>query len=338
MTRLSGRSATLYGAVLVVGIACGFALRGYTSTNELSVQVIREPQGKYTFINPLIGFSVGSKEDFEEYVGLERTLQATIASLQKKQKVHSASVYFRDMESGRWTGVNEEDLYSPASLYKVALMIAVLKYDEDNPDALEKHLTFTESRQSERLDYPPMKRGTYSVRELLDRLIRLSDNDAKDVLRDFVGAEAVSSVFTALRLAEPALSDVGDTMSARTYSRFFRTLYNSSYLNRNDSEYALRLLSQVGFKSGLVNGLPPEARTLPIAHKFGYRVVNDPTDSVTEELHDCGIVYLPSNPYFICIMTKGSNQNDLLDAIQLLSRVAYDAAIARKSTPSAPKS
>lgn len=112
-------------------------------------------------------------------------------------------------------------------------------------------------------------------------------------------------------------------MSARTYSRFFRALYNATYLSRVSSEYALQLLSRVEFRSGIVNGLPSEARTLTVAHKFGYRVFEDPTDAVTAEIHDCGIVYLPARPYFICIMTKGWKQTDLLDTIQRLSYTVY---------------
>ena len=72
---------------------------------------------------------------------------------------------------------------------------------------------------------------------------------------------------------------------------------------------------------------PPEARMLPIAHKYGYRAFEDPTDIVTEKLHDCGIVYVPKNPYFICIMTKGGKQTDLMDVIQLISRIVYKEVV-----------
>ncbi len=81
------------------------------------------------------------------------------------------------------------------------------------------------------------------------------------------------------------------------------------------------------FKSGIINGLPVEARALPVAHKFGYRTFPDPLDKVTEEIHDCGIVYVPDRPYFVCIMTKGFKQTDLMDAIQAISGLVYRETI-----------
>ncbi|KKW11712.1 MAG: Beta-lactamase class A [Parcubacteria group bacterium GW2011_GWA2_49_9] len=312
--------AVFFGA----GIAGGWFLRGAIA-KPAEPTIFREPSGKYKFIDPLIGFNVGEKDDFKEYGDLEKKLRTKIDTLKKAVKVHSVSVYFRDMENAHWTGVNEGELYSPASLYKVALMIAVLKQADSDSSLLKKELSYTGSKSPEKPDYPPMTVGkAYTIEQLLTRLIALSDNDAKAILRDRIGQEAVSAVFADLRLSEPALSETGDSMSARLYSRFFRALYNATYLSRVHSEYALSLLSQAEFKSGIVNGLPPEARTLTVAHKFGYRVIEDPTDTVTEEIHDCGIVYTPTHPYFVCVMTKGWKQTDLLDTIQLLSRLVYE--------------
>ena len=198
------------------------------------------------------------------------------------------------------------------------------------PGFLDERIVFKKSVSPREPNISPLEEGSaYTLRELVTRLITLSDNDARNLLRDKVGQEAVSSVFTDLRLSEPALNETGNSMSARTYSRFFRALYNATYLNRTWSEYALNLLSKVEFKSGIINGLPPEAQTLTVAHKFGYRVFPDPLDLVTEELHDCGIVYLPKHPYFVCVMTKGYDQTVLMDTIQLLSRTVYNEITAK---------
>ncbi|MDO8593927.1 MAG: serine hydrolase [bacterium] len=326
-------SLARYTLVLCVGVAGGWLLHDSLNTTSAATP-IREPQGKYRLIDPLIGFRVGDKSEFKEYKNLESKLTDEIALLTKKKKIHSVSVYFRDMQSGQWTGVNEEELYSPASLYKVALMMAVLKKAEGEPSLLDERIIFAKSLSAEKPDYTPMEIGrSYSVRELLTRLITLSDNDAKDLLRDRVGFESVSAVFTDLRLAEPALQEIGDSMSAQTYSRFFRALYNATYLSRADSEYALDLLSRVEFRSGIVNGLPSEARLFAIAHKFGYRVLPDALDGVTKELHDCGIVYAPEHPYFICIMTKGWENTDLYETIQALSSTAYTEVSAASIKP-----
>ena len=42
------------------------------------------------------------------------------------------------------------------------------------------------------------------------------------------------------------------------------------------------------------------------------------------ELHDCGIVYYPEHPYFLCVMTRGGDRPKLAAAIADVSKVAYD--------------
>ena len=88
------------------------------------------------------------------------------------------------------------------------------------------------------------------------------------------------------------------------------------------SEKALRLLSQPFFKKGLIAGLPAN---IPIAKKFGERSFSaapaDPTSQ--KELHDCGIIYYPSHPYLLCVMTKGNNFDRLADTIKDISQTVY---------------
>ena len=105
-------------------------------------------------------------------------------------------------------------------------------------------------------------------------------------------------------------------MSVYEYSRFFRILYNSSYLNNENSNKALEILSRVDFKSGLVAGTPAN---ITVAHKFGERENGD-----EKQLHDCGIVYHPENPYLICIMTRGKDFDKLSEVIAELSKITYE--------------
>jgi hypothetical protein len=128
---------------------------------------------------------------------------------------------------------------------------------------------------------------------------------------------------------------IGDTPSGvvtspQEYSHMFRALYNGSYLSHEASERALNLLSKTTFTDGLVAGVP--ANTI-VSHKFGERSpwLEDHASSASEEnvnqLHDCGIVYFPSHPYFLCVMTKGQAGVDfplLATVIQDISRVTWE--------------
>lgn len=309
--------------ILALGFMLGYLVNG-SNQKDISRAAfpIRESGGEYKFIRPLIGFELGDKSEFEEYLGLERKVRNQIQNYIQEHKASSASVYFRDLGTGRWTGVNEDEKYSPASLYKVALMMAYFKKAEDDPAILDQKIIFSGSHSSEKPDYPPMEIGkAYTILDLINHLIIYSDNDAKDILHDHIDQSSVNEVFSDLGLTPPKISNIGNSMSAKSYARFFRTLYGSTYLSRTMSELALKILSQVEFKDGITKSLP-EGVSFP--HKYGYRVFIHPDDNVTQELHDCGIAYYPSDAYVLCIMTKGWSGNDLKQIIQDMSELILD--------------
>lgn len=78
---------------------------------------------------------------------------------------------------------------------------------------------------------------------------------------------------------------------------------------------ALRLLSRVAFRDGLVAGVPS---AIPVSHKFGERgFLNE------NQFHDCGIVYYPLTPYFICVMVSGKKLEPLIPIIADISRMTF---------------
>ena len=125
-------------------------------------------------------------------------------------------------------------------------------------------------------------------------------------------------LYTDLQISPPndAVSD--DFMTVKTYASFFRILYNASYLSPAMSEKALSLLSQITFDKGIVAGVP---NNIPVAHKFGERIY---TDNQEHQLHDCGIVYHLTDPYLLCVMTRGTDFNVLTSVIKDLSKQVWD--------------
>jgi hypothetical protein len=75
-------------------------------------------------------------------------------------------------------------------------------------------------------------------------------------------------------------------------------------------------LAKSTFTEGIVAGLP---QGMTVAHKFGEAELPDGT----LQLHDCGIVYKPNQPYLICVMTKGSNFDTLAGVISHISKTVY---------------
>src|SRR6185369_2827696 len=102
-------------------------------------------------------------------------------------------------------------------------------------------------------------------------------------------------------------------VSPKNYSILFRVLYGATYLNRNDSEQLRNILTKTTYNDGITTGIP---KLVTVAHKFGFRTLEEPDNSGSpEELHDCGIVYYPGHPFFLCVMTLGDNYQNLASAI-----------------------
>ena len=93
-------------------------------------------------------------------------------------------------------------------------------------------------------------------------------------------------------------------------------MYRSTYLTKENSEFALSLLNQSDFSLGLLKGLPGN---INVAHKFG-----EAGTKREPELHESGIVYLDYGPYLITIMTKGYKIDDLPPVISTISKMVYD--------------
>jgi beta-lactamase class A len=236
------------------------------------------------------------------------------------------SVYVRDLDTGPWVGINDRMLYVPSSLTKVAVLMRTLEREEEEPRTLQRTLVFPGSEAMMAVnslegapDSVQLQPGThYTVQELLRRMIVYSDNYAFQLIVDDGGGQGISRMLYDLS-AEQALVDDVFYFDARTVATMLRSLYNSSFLGRRHSEYALELLGESRFTDGLRSTLPPDAR---VASKFGYHTSR--TESGRHhELHECGIVYRPGSPYVICVMTatdQGEPQ-DLERVLGDLSRI-----------------
>lgn len=164
-----------------------------------------------------------------------------------------------------------------------------------------------------------MERGkAYTVDDLLYRAIVHSDNNAYFLLYGSIDQTVLHKVYTDLGLEVPKVRNREDYMSVIEYASFFRILYNASYLNKEFSEKALQYLSEVDFKQGLVGGLPSGT---VVAHKFGEKVFGSTAE--IKQLHNCGIVYYPTRPYLLCVMSRGDSFEYLDDTIRQISRMIY---------------
>lgn len=281
----------------------------------------------YQFINPLLGCEVEQPDNIKDFNVLRKRLSEEIARKKLMNELDAASVYF-DTRNGKWLGINLSEKYYPASMMKVPLMIAVFKKAEKDPQFLKRSFVYHPERDLNReQNFKPMQsmvaKQSYTIEELVERLIIYSDNNTLPLFAEALAEEDFEKVNQDFGIVLPTNPTKGteDYLSIKDYVNFFRVLYNATYLNRDLSEKALNILSQAAFKQGIVAGVPTST---VVAQKFGEQKVPSTLDGHNSlQLHDCGVVYYTKHPYMLCIMTKGSDATKLANVIKELSAITF---------------
>lgn len=316
---------------LGIGIAAGYFLSYYYQQEILiekfsNLRPIREGNPSYQFINPLLAYIIPSSDKEPKLSALKSSIAGVIHA-QKKHGLDDASVFMSDLNRGRWIGVAENEEYPPASMFKVVVMTAYFKGSEEIPGLFSERVTYTKEvdetvRKAAFQSSTNLRVGSsYTIKELIDRMIIDSDNGAEILLLGYMNKDFFSFFYDALDIKGPN-ADGSFMVSPRSYSLFFRILYSATYLNKDSSEKALQLLSKTTFNDGIVAGLPKEVK---VAHKFGEYVAYEGNTVEEIHLHDCGIVYYLQDPYLLCVMTKGNNLEILKNTIQKISSMVYQA-------------
>lgn len=314
------------GAIFGTGLIAGYALfllvrSGDFEQPETTSHQVRQV-GEYRYINPLLECEVAGgtldarKQNFRE------SLSQAIENIKEKNHLTEAAVYFRDLNNGPAFGVDEGGEFFPASLLKVPVMMAFYRWSEQEPRLLSSEVFFEAPYDfgvivsiKPREELVP---GTkYTVEELIRRMIVFSDNQALALLTARLPKERIRDLFNLLGVGEDVLIDREGKLTVKEYAGFFRILFNSSYLTREDSDQALMLLASTDYHDALPAGVAPG---VTVAHKFG----EAGTGTTERQLHDCGIVYFPGHPYLACIMTRGKDTENLKDAIAEISKFIYE--------------
>lgn len=246
------------------------------------------------------------------YIGLRDTVEQEIREYNAEGKV---GFFLQDVKTGAWTGINEREGFTPTSLLKIPIMMAILKKVEREEINLEDKITIIQNDIDERSGtlYEKGVGAQISIGELLEEMITYSDNTAKNALKRQLSSAEIDTVFIHVGIPNPYIGINKKTVSPRDYTRLFKSLYYSTFLQPSLSERALDLTTDTQEESLIPGGVPPE---IQVAHKFG--IFGD------RGLHDCGIVYHQENPYFLCIMTKDLELTQSSELIRKISKDVFE--------------
>lgn len=316
--------------VIIISFSAGLLVDNYfLHPPDQDSELHHRSQG-YQFINPLLECRFSNLDAQQSLLHLKNTVSAMVSQQINSKDVNYVALYFRNLNNGPWFGIHEKTLFSPASLVKVPLMITYYKIADSDPAILTQTITVgTTTAYQDQNFLPPVKleiNHSYTVDELIRRMTVYSDNQAYNLLINHIDNNLVIKSYTDLDIdiSKGFTDPTGNIISVQDYAAFFRILYNSSYLSQDLSEKALKLLSQVEFKDGLVAGVP---NNVIVSHKYGER---EYTATGEKQFHDCGIVYYPRSPYLLCIMTRAKDFPSAIKAIKLLSQAVHTAISLQK--------
>lgn len=239
----------------------------------------------------------------------------------------NASVYVENLRNGAFMGINERNEFVPASLNKLPVAILIMKNIENENLSLDTKLQIRDSdRASGYGDLYKTPEKELPLKLVLEKLMKESDNTALRMLLHYVDLEDLQFVFDYYGMDLTILNDGSkhtDLVSPKELSGLFSSLYFSTVLEPENSEYILSLMedSEVDIKK--MAAIPDDVR---LAHKFGANYYQN-----NQFFHDCGIMYIDDSRILYCIMTKGSDQEKSSRAIATIVHDIYEYVISAKS-------
>jgi beta-lactamase class A len=314
-------------AVLAASVLCSAAT--YIVAKKVSVKKdeasVNSGACSYN-IKRLLGYEYIKPLEYAEpenesalYSSFKSKVDALVAEKKKAGLLNNASVYLRDFKKGNWMSFQGKVPFHPGSLVKVPILISYLKFEEHRPGILNAPVTFEAGQYipSQSYNSKQIEVGkTYTIKELLEYMIKYSDNNATFLLKKNLDVAQFKKTYDNVGLPVPNIMDVNYSLSAEDFSVFLKVLFNAGYLSIANSEYAIKLLTECDFKEGFLKGLPAGT---PVAHKFG----EWGDGGVQHELHESGIIYLDGEAYILTVMTSGKNIQDLTKTIQEITQVFY---------------
>ena len=272
----------------------------------------------YKYIRPIM-FVVDDSES-EQLSDLKQRITSIIDKYKNVGEVNNASVYLKEYGNNYWITVNDDVKYDPGSLFKVPVLITILKMNELHPGFLNKSIKYSETVNAGKniafADKSIKLGNTYTIRELLTYMIKYSDNNATILLEKNMDSSVLQKLFKDIGLEVPNIYASQYLFNAKGYSYFMRIIYNAGYLSFEDSEFAGELLGESNFKDGILKGLPSNVR---VAHKFG-----ESGNQIEKQLHESALIYLNNKTYLLTIMTRGKDNANLSKLIAEISQLVYN--------------
>ncbi|MDB9312736.1 class A beta-lactamase-related serine hydrolase [Spirulina sp. CS-785/01] len=308
--------------LLILGVGLGAIAGTFLSTiqsmpSETTSQQTVNQQNSSQSNHPLREFSnLPQGEKIEP-------LQGEVERLAEQFPKYELGVFLLDLDTGNYVDWNGRRAFASASTIKMPILVAFFQEVDAGTVRLDESLVMQEAvmvGEAGTMQYDPP--GTrYSALETVEKMIRISDNTATNmIIQRLGGREKLNQSFaewglrhTMLRNGLPDLEGLNKT-SPVDLTRLLVLLNRGELVDLRSRDRLLSIMGQVENRDLLVSGLGEGAS---IAHKTG---------NIGTLVADAGLVDTPTGKrYILAVMVKRPyNDQQAKALIQQISKAAYE--------------
>lgn len=261
--------------------------------------------GRHLTFLPTINLSMNSKE-----VDLENK----IAEITKGKKGFY-SIYYKDLETGKSFGHEENQINTGASVNKVPIIAALYLLAKEGKVDLDDRITIQKEDVQDygtgSIRYQTMPQ-TYSLRNLAKLALKESDNTAAHVIEIKIGEDNVQKLVNAWGMKQTNM--IENKTTAYDMGILFEKIYKNEIADTANTNELLGFMNKTDFEDRIPKDLPS---SVTVYHKTG-----------DEEgyVHDVGLVKTEKGIYYLGILTSdiGEQETETKNTIAEISRTIFE--------------
>ena len=256
----------------------------------------------------------------EKYTEWKKKIEKIISQVEG-----NVCINFYDLNKNNGFSINGDKKVLSASMIKLLILAELMKKDSENKFSLSDSIMIANF----------MKTGGdgvlkelnighhFTLKELATLMIIISDNQATNILIDFLGMENINLLGKELGLKESFLGrKMMDTEARKNgydnytcaddISLLLKLIYQEKLINKEASQLMLDILLRQQQGERLQRYLPSDIK---IAHKCG---------DLDDLENDGGIIWIGDRIYILVVLTSGMSNLQCKQTIGKISKFVYD--------------
>lgn len=246
---------------------------------------------------------------------IEVDMQNEVSKITKDKKGFY-SVYYKNLDSGKTFGIDENQINTGASVNKLPIVAALYLLDREGKISLDDRITIQENDIQDygtgSIRYQKMPQ-TYSLRNLAKLALKESDNTAAHVISVRIGDDNVQKFVNNWGLKQTNMAN--NQTTARDMGILLEKIYDGEIADGANTKELLEFMTDTDFEDRLAARLPSEAL---LYHKSG---------DGEGFIHDVGIIKTKKSAYVLGVMTSdiGEAEAETKNTIAEISKKVYDS-------------